>query len=60
MPEARNFKDFHDSQLGELLLPLEDERKKVALLGYIGYGLLIAAGIFFIMAQTNQSSAFFG
>ena len=59
MPEARNFKDFHDSQLGELLLPLEDERKKVALLGYIGYGLLITAGIFFIMAQTNQSGTLF-
>lgn len=59
MPEARTFKEFHDSQLNELLLPFEAERKKVATFGYSGYGVLIAAGIFFIMAQINQSGGLF-
>jgi hypothetical protein len=59
MPAARNFNEFYDSQLGELLLPFEEERKKLVTFGYIGYGLLIMAGILFLLGQINRSAWFF-
>lgn len=59
MSSATTFNEFYHSQLNELLLPFEEERKRLATSGYTGYGFLGLAALFFIIGQINTSGGFF-
>lgn len=59
MSSATTFNEFYHSQLAELLLPFEEDRKRLAKFAYFGYSLLGLAILLFIMGQINQSASFF-
>jgi Protein of unknown function (DUF3137) len=54
MPAAKNFNEFYESTLKELLGPLENERKKLTSYGITGFILIGSAVICFIATSMLQ------
>ncbi|HPH33725.1 MAG TPA: hypothetical protein PLB49_17795, partial [Chitinophagaceae bacterium] len=57
MSPASDFTAFYEKELRELLLPLEDQRKKIKKWGVYGFVLLGLAIVFFIIGTTSQLPA---
>lgn len=57
MPASSNFTTFYEQELKELLLPLEDQRKKIKKWGVYGTVLLGLAVILFIIGTTGKLTA---
>ncbi len=57
MPPPSDFTAFYEQELKELLLPLEDQRKKIKKRGVYGFILLGLAIVIFIIGITSQLTA---
>jgi len=57
MSPASDFAAFYEKELKELLLPLEEQRKKIKKWGVYGFILLGLAIVFFIIGATSQLPA---
>lgn len=57
MPASSDFAAFYEKELRELLLPLEDQRKKIKKGGVYGFVLLGLAIVFLIAGISSQLSA---
>ena len=58
MPAIKDFSEFCNNHLGEFLLPLENERRRVVKTGVIGSVFLGLAGIFFYIAAQDHPLVF--
>ena len=59
MAEPKSFNEFYDSELAQQILPFEEIRKKVAVLGFAGYAVIILSVICFIVGYSTGLGAVF-
>ena len=56
MSPASDFAAFYEKELKELLLPLEEERKKIKRLGIAGFICIGVSLVFFIIAASTHAA----